>query len=471
MQNIARYGRNGDTMMAHLTPGETVVPRQVLQQNPQVARGLGRAFQDAGSDPRRYVVGSGQNSVNPMTGQKEFFWAEIGNFLTKAASNPAIQGAIGNATLRKLQGKDVSLRDALLGAAVGGGLGAVSGRGTGVPFLDNMMSGVDSDSNLLTRMAGGSGSMDAAQKAGNNLARKQAAEAATGSVGRAEGLMGIGEFFGTNPESTIGRMLNSKFGESIAMGLGSQLLDSLFSEEEDPDPYGNMERFNRRAGENPISLKERPLPERRVPVYKNQGGAVEPQYYNEGGPSYSLDKRNYDRNDYTYDFSDFDDDPLDLGHVLKMQKHQMGLRPFEGDDLNRYDFNRDGTIDLKDTQGALGNISGVEDGSSNFYLASRPYYGTEPVADTPVDNMPMPDQGMTIGAPQMLNNGGTAYYPRRNGGIMPSEGSGTKDDVPAMLTAGEFVMTRDAVKGAGNGNLKSGINQMYGMMNNLERKA
>jgi len=80
MQNAARYGRNGDTMMAHLTPGETVVPKQVLQQNPQVARGLGRAFQDAGSDPRRYVVGSGQNSVNPMTGQKEFFWAEIGNF-------------------------------------------------------------------------------------------------------------------------------------------------------------------------------------------------------------------------------------------------------------------------------------------------------------------------------------------------------------------------------------------------------
>jgi len=469
MQNAARYGRNGDTMMAHLTPGETVVPKQVLQQNPQVARGLGRAFQDAGSDPRRYVVGSGQNSVNPMTGQKEFFWAEIGEFLTKAASNPAVQGAVSNVALRKLQGKDVGLRDALLGGAIGGGLGAMSGRGTGIPFLDNMMSGVDSDrgiggSNPLTAFGGKEGSKAAEQIISNNLKN------AAGS-NRAEGLMGIGDFFNTDPESTIGRMLNSKFGESIAMGLGSQLLDSLFSEEVDPDPYGNMERFNRRAGENPISLKSRPLPERRVPVYKNQGGAVEPQYYNEGGPAYSLEKRNYDRNDYTYDFSDFDDDPLDLGHVLKMQKHQMGLRPFEGDDLNRYDFNRDGTIDLKDTQGALGNISGAEDGSSNYFLGTRPYYGTEPVAETPVDNMPIPSQGMTIGGPAQFNEGGVAYYPRRNGGIMPSEGSGTKDDVPAMLTAGEFVMTRDAVKGAGNGNLQSGINQMYGMMNNLERKA
>ena len=70
----------------------------------------------------------------------------------------------------------------------------------------------------------------------------------------------------------------------------------------------------------------------------------------------------------------------------------------------------------------------------------------------------------------MRNEGGPAYFPRRNGGIMPSEGSGTKDDVPAMLTAGEFVMTRDAVKGAGGGDLNNGINKMYGMMNNLERK-
>ena len=470
MQDMARYGRNGDTRMAHLTPGETVVPREVLRQNPKVARGLGKAFQDAGSDPRRYVVGSGQNSINPVTGKPEFFFDKIIPFLGKAASNPAVQGAIGNVALRKLQGKDVSLRDALLGGAIGGGLGAMSGRGTGIPFLDNMMSGVDSDSNMMAKMMGGSGSMEAAQTAGNNLAREQAIKAASGGVDRAEGLMGIGEFFGTNTDSVIGKMLNTKFGESIAMGLGSQLLDSLFSEDVDPDPYGNRARFERGAGEGPISLKPRPLPDRRVPQYAN-GGAVEPQYYNEGGPAYSLAKRNYDRNDYTYDFSDFDSDPLTLSNVLAMQKHQIGLRPFEGDDLNRYDFNRDGKVDQLDTDGAMKNIVNMEDGSKNYFLASRPYYGTEPVADAPVDNMPIPDQGVTIGGPAQFNNGGAAYYPRRNGGIMPSEGSGTKDDVPAMLTAGEFVMTRDAVKGAGNGNLNSGINKMYGMMDRLERKA
>ena len=51
MQGMAQYGRNGDTMMAHVAPGEMVVPQEVLQSNPQVARGLGMAFADAGADP------------------------------------------------------------------------------------------------------------------------------------------------------------------------------------------------------------------------------------------------------------------------------------------------------------------------------------------------------------------------------------------------------------------------------------
>ncbi len=70
-----------------------------------------------------------------------------------------------------------------------------------------------------------------------------------------------------------------------------------------------------------------------------------------------------------------------------------------------------------------------------------------------------------------FEDGGSTYFPRRNGGIDPAEGSGKKDDVPAMLMAGEFVMTRDAVKGMGDGNLRKGIDRMYGMMDNLERMA
>lgn len=76
------------------------------------------------------------------------------------------------------------------------------------------------------------------------------------------------------------------------------------------------------------------------------------------------------------------------------------------------------------------------------------------------------------GLVQYFNQGGMPQnYPRRDGPIAPSEGSGTKDDVPAMLTAGEFVMTRDAVKGAGGGNLNQGLDRMYGMMDKFEGMA
>ena len=39
-----------------------------------------------------------------------------------------------------------------------------------------------------------------------------------------------------------------------------------------------------------------------------------------------------------------------------------------------------------------------------------------------------------------------------------------------MLMPGEFVMTTDAVRGLGNGDLNQGINNMYGMMRNLEAR-
>ena len=76
-----------------------------------------------------------------------------------------------------------------------------------------------------------------------------------------------------------------------------------------------------------------------------------------------------------------------------------------------------------------------------------------------------------LGFIKTAQQGGEMDFPRRDGGIDPSEGSGTKDDVPAMLTAGEFVLTKDAVKGLGNGNQRLGIQRAYDMMGQLERMA
>tara|TARA_R100000541_G_scaffold14725_2_gene24123 strand:- start:3984 stop:5000 length:1017 start_codon:yes stop_codon:yes gene_type:complete len=61
---------------------------------------------------------------------------------------------------------------------------------------------------------------------------------------------------------------------------------------------------------------------------------------------------------------------------------------------------------------------------------------------------------------------------RENGGdINDPEGSGDEDTVPALLADGEFVMTKQAVAGMGNGNHDTGIANLYAMMDINENKA
>lgn len=87
--------------------------------------------------------------------------------------------------------------------------------------------------------------------------------------------------------------------------------------------------------------------------------------------------------------------------------------------------------------------------------------------------------GGQLGGIQYMNQGGEAYFPRRNGGIDPSEGSGTKDDVPALLLAGEFVHTRDSNEGLGklmgaknkDEAARVGIQAQYQLMDAFERMA
>ena len=74
------------------------------------------------------------------------------------------------------------------------------------------------------------------------------------------------------------------------------------------------------------------------------------------------------------------------------------------------------------------------------------------------------------GTPFQTAADGGEIFPRRNGGIGPREGTPGKDRVRAMLMPGEFVMTTNAVKGLGNGNLDKGIKNMYNVMSKLEKR-
>ena len=70
-----------------------------------------------------------------------------------------------------------------------------------------------------------------------------------------------------------------------------------------------------------------------------------------------------------------------------------------------------------------------------------------------------------------MNEGGVIERDYRDkGGFVPVGIKEKADDVPAMLSKNEFVMTADAVRGAGGGSIEKGAQRMYDTMKSLERK-
>jgi hypothetical protein len=82
-------------------------------------------------------------------------------------------------------------------------------------------------------------------------------------------------------------------------------------------------------------------------------------------------------------------------------------------------------------------------------------------------------QGAQYGA-QGMKAGGIAdlptKFPRKNGPIN-GPGTGTSDDIPAMLSDGEFVFTAKAVRNIGGGSRRLGAKRMYTMMKALEKRS
>jgi hypothetical protein len=100
---------------------------------------------------------------------------------------------------------------------------------------------------------------------------------------------------------------------------------------------------------------------------------------------------------------------------------------------------------------------------SNFELQSE-----TPLFNRFGEEIPQPQQVDPQGIMNVAHGG--EIFPRRNGGIMPHEGIPNEDSVRAMLMPGEFVMTRDAVRGMGRGDLGKGIKNMYSVMRSLEAR-
>ena len=135
---LADFGRNGDTYIVHAAEGETVIPMEVLESNPRLKSMLFAQMQDMGIEPERYIVGNELNSINPQTGQPEFFLKKLFKGLKKVVKKlapivlpivapfllPAMPMAFATG-LGSLAGGLASgrnLKDSLKGALIAGGI-------------------------------------------------------------------------------------------------------------------------------------------------------------------------------------------------------------------------------------------------------------------------------------------------------------------------------------------------------------
>lgn len=127
-------------------------------------------------------------------------------------------------------------------------------------------------------------------------------------------------------------------------------------------------------------------------------------------------------------------------------------------------------------------LDGMTSDIVNQNQVRRRYYGTDP--GSPEGGQAAIDFLLSLRSPrlrgEMLLPG---YTPRTFavGGAVEGPGTGTSDSIPATifqdgkpvqkaaLSDGEFVMTAQAVKGAGNGNRDRGISRMYELMRRFER--
>ena len=85
-EGIARLGRDEDNYLAHVAQGEMVVPPVIT---PETRQRLEQEMSSMGLDPAEYTVGGGM-SINPITGNPEFGWLKkVGKSLKKVAKKVA----------------------------------------------------------------------------------------------------------------------------------------------------------------------------------------------------------------------------------------------------------------------------------------------------------------------------------------------------------------------------------------------
>ena len=137
---LAAMGREGDIYVVHASEGDTVIPMDVLNANPQLKDMLFAQIGDMGYEPERYIVGNELNSINPETGLPEFFFKKLFKSLKTIAKialpvalayfGPAAFAALGKTAATAASVGGASAATGTAGALTAGSAAAAAGAGS-----------------------------------------------------------------------------------------------------------------------------------------------------------------------------------------------------------------------------------------------------------------------------------------------------------------------------------------------------
>jgi hypothetical protein len=523
-KKMAGHGRFGDDSIAHIQTGEMVVPLTLLESNPALKAQIFKSLRENGiEDPEQYVVGSNANSINPETGLMEFgFFSKLWKGIKKVVKSvvkivkkiapivlPIVLsftglGAIYGAALGSGIGTLInggSIKDALKSALISGATGAVfqgfTGAGT---FGENVKAGLadpfgrvsqtiegaktsmgnvfGSEATKLANATGGVGGAAkptffspyvptaavAAAGAAGPVVPDAGAAGAAGPVVPDAGAAGpvvpdavppgpvvpdalnepgflekTGDYMFRGGKTEAEVLLAQQKGGNAARALGvsqgitdDAMLSSLAAKGAKAAGPGMLARYGPTAALAGIGAAGAgffAVPEMEMPglVQRQEDGTV-----TTGADLIAADPSKYlvadlgatRLNPETGEYEDVLDDELTI----------------EAPDTSMYTVPTNYPLQQQVAMSENGYLMRSNPGGP----FARPYV-----------------QGAAQGGP---------IFPRRNGGVAPTEGVQGQDSVRAMLMPGEFVMTTDAVRGLGNGNLNNGIKNMYSVMRNLERR-
>ena len=438
---LATLGRYGDNYMVHAAEGETFVPKEILNANPALKTQLFDQMKAMGiENPNRYVVGDALNSINPVTGQPEFFFKKI----FKAVKNvfkkvlpiaapiigniiaPGIGGIIASGLTTKLQGG--SWGDALKSAGLSYAGGALM---QGIGNIGDTASGGFTGG--LTR--GLSSPFQAAQ-----------------------GLLGVGD----NANPLKQGIFGGNYFEGKDLGTFGGIKDTL------------LPTYDKTGGTFTGKVT--------TPTVKGGGNALKPTPSGVGVGSegqITLDPFKSDLTGITASES---------APFLSKE----GLKKFASSNLG-------GNIITGALVGGLTYITAPDPESDEEILAklgpasaerrayeeliagraSDPTFPTTPegqallraagLTPTRTAEQAARSAGVSVEAAQNFQKGRYGKTFAAGGGEIIGPGSGTSDSIPAMLSDGEFVMTAEAVRNAGKGDRDLGAARMYDMMTKFER--